>query len=84
MSTQTLITSTEFEDFAADMVAKGRFRDATDVLHAAMKALQREECDEQAKGSALVEALADGDASGMFVGDAFASVRHELGLPARA
>jgi hypothetical protein len=45
-----------------------------------MDALRREECDDEAKLVMLEQALEDGDASGVFEGDAFASVRAELGL----
>ena len=37
------------------------------------------ECDEQAKQVWLDQALADGDASGLYEGDVFEGIRQELG-----
>jgi putative addiction module CopG family antidote len=73
----------QFADFAAPLVASGRYSSVGDVLQAAMDALQREECGEQAKDAALQRALAEGDASGVFAGDAFADVRREMGWEAK-
>jgi hypothetical protein len=50
------------------------------VLDAAVDALEREECDEEAKEAWLEEALEEGFSSGVYKGDAFADVRRELGL----
>ncbi len=48
-----------------------------------MDALEREECDEEAKEAYLEQALEEGFASGVYKGDAFADVRRELGLKER-
>jgi antitoxin ParD1/3/4 len=84
MATQSLSLTTEFEEFAAELVKSGRYANGNEVLRAAMAALMREECDDEAKEAMLEQALEDGDASGVFEGDAFASVRAELGLRQRA
>ena len=84
MATQSLSLTTEFEEFAAELVKSGRYANGNEVLRAAMNALRREECDDEAKMAMLELALEDGDASGVFEGDAFASVRAELGLRQRA
>jgi hypothetical protein len=52
------------------------------VLRAGTKALEHKQRNEQ-KMAALRAAIAEGDASPDFEGNAFASVRAELGLPPR-
>jgi antitoxin ParD1/3/4 len=51
------------------------------VVRDALRTLEREEREYEAKLAALRSALQEGDASGVFEGDAFASVREELKLP---
>ena len=69
----------KFDQFAKLLVASGRYETVDKVLDAAMQALMREECDEQAKEAFLIQALADEDASGIFEGDPFESIRLEMG-----
>ncbi len=67
-------------------VAAGHFASVDDVLTAGVEALaekQRREQRHDAKISAINAALEEGERCGMFEGDAFASVRAELGLPPR-
>ncbi len=73
----------KFDQFAKPLVDSGRFGSADEVLDAALDALMREECSDQAKQAWLEQALADGDASGIYEGDVFAEIREELRLPQR-
>ena len=68
--------------FAEAQVAAGKFPTVEDVLRAGTKALEHKQRNEQ-KMAALRAAIAEGDASPDFEGNAFASVRAELGLPPR-
>jgi len=81
MASGTVATpSKRFDEFARRLVASGRYNSPSEVLEAAIDALEREECDEEAKEAYLEQALEEGFASGVYKGDAFADVRRELGL----
>jgi len=77
------IPSKRFDELAQRLVASGRYNSPSEVLDAAVDALEREECDEEAKEAWLEEALEEGFSSGVYKGDAFADVRRELGLAER-
>jgi putative addiction module CopG family antidote len=79
MATQSLSLTTEFEEFAAELVKSGRYANGNEVLRAAMNALRREECDDEAKMATLIESIEDGEASGIYEGDPFESVRRKMG-----
>jgi putative addiction module CopG family antidote len=64
---------------AEAQVAAGRFANVEDVVRAGVEAVARVE----EKRAALRLALEEGEQSAVFEGDAFASVRSELGLPHR-
>ena len=84
MAAETVsIPSKRFADLAQRLVASGRYNSPSEVLDAAIDALEREECDEEAKEAYLEQALEEGFASGVYQGDAFADVRRELGLKER-
>lgn|GEM_PF-2743807 len=83
MATQTVSFTSEFEEFAAELVSNGRYANRDEVLRAAMTALRREECDDAAKEALLIEAIEEGEASGIAEGDVFARVRERAGLPQR-
>lgn len=61
---------------AEAQVAAGRFASVEEVVRAGVEAIATVE----QKRAAIRAALAEGEASGVFEGDAFASVRAELGL----
>jgi len=69
--------------FAEAEVAAGRFTSISDVIEAGVETLRKRQERHDAKLKAIDEALEEGERSGMFEGDAFASVRAELGLPPR-
>jgi antitoxin ParD1/3/4 len=75
--------TSEFEEFATELVKSGRYANEAEVLRAAMTALRREECDDAAKEAFLIEAIEEGEASGIAEGDVFARVRERAGLPQR-
>jgi putative addiction module CopG family antidote len=83
MATQSMSLTSEFEEFATELVKSGRYANGEEVLRAAMTALRREECDDAAKEVLLIEAIEEGEASGIAEGDVFARIRERAGLPQR-
>jgi antitoxin ParD1/3/4 len=65
-------------------VTTGRFEDASDVVRAGLRSLEREESLYEAKLAALRAAIAEGDASGWVEGDPFEQVLQEIGLSSKA
>jgi len=83
MATQSLSFTAEYEAFVVARVENGRYENTSEVLHAAMDALRREEGEDEAKLAFLVQAVEEGEASGIAEGDVFARVRERAGLPVR-
>jgi antitoxin ParD1/3/4 len=63
-------------------VKSGRYENASEVVRAAVRTLEREEQQYEAKLVALRAAIDEGDSSGIAKGDAFARVRETSKLPA--
>jgi len=80
MAIQGIHLPTEFDEFAAPLVASGRYANATEVLHAAMDALLRAEVSEEAYNQACLEAAEEGEASGLAEGDVIGRIRTKYGL----
>jgi putative addiction module CopG family antidote len=81
MATGTVATpSKRFDELAQRLVVSGRYNSPSEVLEAAVDALER---DEEANEAYLEQALEAGFSSGVYEGDAFADVRRELGLNER-
>ncbi len=80
MATQIIPLLFEFEEFAAPLIARGRYPNSTEVLHAAMDALRRETLTEDEE-DALLEAFAEeGEASGIAEGDVIGRICETLRL----
>jgi antitoxin ParD1/3/4 len=71
----------ELERFVRERVESGRYEDASEVVRAALRTLEREERQYEAKLAALRDAIDEGDASGIAEGNVFARVRKKLNLP---
>ena len=67
----------------AAKVRTGRYENASEVVRAALRSLEREEQERKARLSALRRAIDEGDASGVAEGNPFARVRSSLKLPKR-
>ena len=61
-------------------VESGRYENASEVVRAALRTLEREEQHYEAKLTALRAAVDEGDASGIAEGNVFARVREKLAL----
>jgi antitoxin ParD1/3/4 len=82
MPTRNVNLTTELERFVLKKVKSGRFENASEVVRAALRTLEREEQEYEAKLGALRAAIDAGDASGVAEGDAFVRVRETLKLRA--
>jgi antitoxin ParD1/3/4 len=81
MPTRNVNLSTELERFVLEKVESGRYENASEVVRAALRALEREERLYEAKLAALRAAIDEGDASGIAAGNVFRRVRKALRLP---
>jgi len=80
MPTRNVNLTPELDGFILARVASGRFENASEVVHAALRNMEREDRLYDAKLQALRAAIDDGDASGVAEGDVFAQVRAALHL----
>jgi len=84
MPTRNVSLTDELERFVTTKVESGRFENASEVVRAGLRALEREEQEYAAKLAALRAAIKIGDESGYAKGDVFARVRRKLNLSPRA
>jgi antitoxin ParD1/3/4 len=80
MPTRNVNLTPELDRFVLTRVESGRFDNASEVVRAALRTLEREERVFEAKLAALQSAIDEGDASGVAEGDVFAQVRETLHL----
>lgn len=84
MPTRNVNLTPELDRFIAAKIKHGRYENASEVVRAALRGLEREEKEYDLKMAALLRAIDEGEASGIAEGDVFARVRKTLGLPKRA
>ncbi len=82
MPTRNVNLTEELDRFVAKKIKAGRYENASEVVRAGLRNLEREEREYEAKLAALRTAIDEGDASGMAKGDVFRRVRKRLKLPA--
>ena len=80
MPTRNVNLTDELDRFVATRIRKGRYENASEVVRAALRTLEREERDYEARLTLLKGAIDEGDASGVARGDVFARVRKTIGL----
>lgn len=80
MPTRNVNLTPELEEFVLARVESGRFENASEVVRAALRTLEREERYYEKKLETLRAAIDEGDASGMVKGDVFGQVRRALKL----
>jgi antitoxin ParD1/3/4 len=83
MPTRNVNLTEELDRFVASRIEKGRYENASEVVRAALRTLEREELEYEAKLQALRATIDQGDASGIAEGDVFARVRGKLKLSPR-
>jgi antitoxin ParD1/3/4 len=81
MPTRNVNLTDELDDFVLAKVKSGRYENASEVVRAALRTLEREEQRHEAKLAALRAAIDEGDASGIAEANVFARVRKKLNLP---
>ena len=80
MPTRNVNLTDELDQFVATKVKSGRFENASEVVRAGLRTLEREEQQYEAKLTALRAAIDEGDASGISTSNVFARVRKTLKL----
>jgi antitoxin ParD1/3/4 len=80
MPTRNVNLTDELDRFVLAKVKSGRYENSSEVVRAALRALEREEQQYQAKLAMLRGAIDDGDASGIAPGNPFVRVRKSLKL----
>jgi antitoxin ParD1/3/4 len=83
MPTRNVNLTEELDRFVLTKVESGRYENASEVVRAALRILEREEEQYEAKLAALRAAIDEGDASGIAQGNTFARVRKKLKLSTR-
>jgi len=81
MPTRNVNLTDELDRFVLSKVESGRYENASEVVRAALRCLDREERTYEAKLAALRTAIDDGDTSGIAEGDVVQRVRERLSLP---
>ena len=81
MPTRNVNLTIELDRFVLKKVKSGRYENASEVVRAALRTLEREEQQYEAKLVALQAAIDEGDASGIAETDVFARTRKALKLP---
>ncbi len=80
MPTRNVNLTPELDKFILDAVATGRYENASEVVRTALRIMEREEQEYQAKLSALRSMLQAGLDSGVAKGDIFDAVLEEFDL----
>ena len=81
MPTRNVNLTEELDRFVVAKVESGRYENASEVVRAALRTLEREEQRYEIKLAALKAAIDEGDSSGVAEGSSFARVRQALKLP---
>ena len=81
MPTRNVNLTAELDRFVATKVKSGRYENASEVVRAGLRTVEREEQQYEAKLAALRAAIDEGDASGIAEGNVFSRVRKVLKLP---
>jgi len=81
MPTRNVNLTDELDRFVAKKVKTGRYENASEVVRAGLRTLEREEQQYEAKLVALRGAIDEGDSSGIAKGNVFRRVRKTLKLP---
>ncbi len=83
MPTRNVNLTDELERFVLTKVKTGRYENASEVVRAALRTLERDEQEHEAKLVALRSAIDEGYNSGIARGDVFSRVRKTLNGPGK-
>jgi len=81
MPTRNVNLTPELDRFVHSRIKSGRYENASEVIRAGLRTLEREEKEYEAKLAALRKAIEEGLASGIATGDVFGRIRKKLNLP---
>ena len=81
MPTRNVNLTSELDHFVHSRIKSGRYENASEVIRAALRTLEREEKEHEAKIAAINVAIEGGLSSGIATGDVFARIRKKLNLP---
>ena len=81
MPTRNVNLTEELDRFVLKKVKTGRYENASEVVRAALRTLEREEQEYEAKLAVLRAAIDEGDASGIAEDGVFERVLESLKLP---
>lgn len=80
MPTRNVNLTDELDRFVASRVESGQYANASEVMRAGLRLLERDEREYEEKMAALKEAIAEGDASGDAEEGVFERIREKYGL----
>lgn len=80
MPTRNVNLTKELDNFVVEKVESGRYENASEVIRAALRTLEREEKEYETKLAALRVAIDEGYASGIAPGNPFVRVKQKLQL----
>jgi antitoxin ParD1/3/4 len=83
MPTRNVNLTDELDRFVLSKVESGRYENVSEVVRAAIRSLEREEKEYEAKLASLRYAIDEGDTSGVAEGNPFSRVRQTLPLRKR-
>jgi antitoxin ParD1/3/4 len=83
MPTRNVNLTDELDTFVSEKIESGRYENASEVVRAGLRTLEREERQFEASLVALRAAIDEGDASGVAEGGSFGRVRQKLQLSKR-
>ena len=78
MPTRNVNLTEELDRFVHSRIESGRYESASEVMRAALRTLEREELEHEAKLTALRMAIDEGEASGIAEDGVFARVRRKV------
>ena len=81
MPTRNINLTDELDRFVSAKIESGRYENASEVVRAGLRTLEREEQEYEVKLAALRKAIRDGQAGGFAEEDSFDRMRTALKLP---
>ncbi|ACO34501.1 MULTISPECIES: type II toxin-antitoxin system ParD family antitoxin [Acidobacterium] len=78
MPTRNINLTPQMDRFVDSRIKEGRYGNASEVIRAGLRALEKEEREEEARIEALRSALVAGEQSGFVTGNPFEQVREFL------
>jgi antitoxin ParD1/3/4 len=81
MPTRNVNLTDELDRFVTKKIESGRYENASEVIRAALRTLERKEREFETKLAALRAAIKEGDASGVARRRVFSRVRKALNIP---